>query len=392
MIGKVQLKDGKVKWNQDVRFLQRVDRNRWRSGIFSQDVHHCNFFTKFRLGNLQTRSSSCLCSTTSIGQEKEMMEFVFRIQKKSRNSRKDSRKDIGRSSVLERKRSGMELFLYTPEGKWDSTVAQMVERFKDTGHPEFKSISALSRGILKKKNNRDTIHINADASKTELLFRIIHSVNQFSIYGAVSNWCEKFGLIADERGQERIHEKGESVTKEILKGVNSQEVNSLVPPRPAYGNRSRGNIQDFESLSETNRFTRVCEDAIFVHRVASGMSYKTRLDEDDGFGQLIPLCREETFSRVNPRSRAFATIPLTSVKLQEVKLLVSSPRVASGNSLRVNIQDFESLSETMRLTRVCEGALFVHQTRTTVLGRSFHCAENTFPSKPTGRNNCWTSH
>ena len=39
----------------------------------------------------------------------------------------------------------------TPEGKWNSTANLMVERFKDTGHPVFKSISALSRGILKKK-------------------------------------------------------------------------------------------------------------------------------------------------------------------------------------------------------------------------------------------------
>ena len=38
------------------------------------------------------------------------------------------------------------------------------------------------------------------------------------------------------------------------------------------------------------------------------MSYKNRLDEDDGFGQSIPLCREYTLSRVNPRSRVFAAI------------------------------------------------------------------------------------
>ena len=54
--------------------------------------------------------------------------------------------------------------------KEDSTATQMMERFKDTGHPVFKSISALSRGILKKKFNRDTIHFNADASNTEFLF------------------------------------------------------------------------------------------------------------------------------------------------------------------------------------------------------------------------------
>ena len=30
---------------------------------------------------------------------------------------------------------------------WNSSAIQMVERFKDTGHRVFKSISALSRGI-----------------------------------------------------------------------------------------------------------------------------------------------------------------------------------------------------------------------------------------------------
>ena len=110
------------------------------------------------------------------------MEFVFRIQKEARNTRTflgpgDEKKWYGTLPC-------------TPEGKWDSTATQMVERFKDTDHPVFKGISALSRGVQKKKNNRDTIHFNADASNTELLVRIIHSVKQLRFYGAVSNWCE----------------------------------------------------------------------------------------------------------------------------------------------------------------------------------------------------------
>ena len=96
--------------------------------------------------------------------------------------------------------------LCASEGMWNSTAIQMVERFKDTGHPVFKSTSALSRGILKRKNNNDTLHFNADASNTELLFRIIHSVNQLSIYGAVSNWCEQFGWTDEEKGQEKQRE------------------------------------------------------------------------------------------------------------------------------------------------------------------------------------------
>ena len=93
---------------------------------------------------------------------------------------------------------------YTPEGKCDSTATQMVERSKDTCHPVFISISALSRGTLKKKNNRDTIHFNADASNTELFLRITYSVNQLSFYGAVSNKCEPFDLTEEEKEQERL--------------------------------------------------------------------------------------------------------------------------------------------------------------------------------------------
>ena len=40
------------------------------------------------------------------------------------------------------------------------------------------------------------------------------------------------------------------------------------------------------------------------------MNYKTRLDEDDGVGQIIPWCREYTLSRVNPQSRVFAAVPV----------------------------------------------------------------------------------
>ena len=94
-----------------------------------------------------------------------------------------------------------------------------------------------------------------------------------SIYGAVSNWCEQCGLTEEEQGP-----------KGVLTSVKSHEVNLLASsPRLASGSSLRGNIQDFESLSE--RFARVCEDAIFVHRVPAGMTYKTRPDEKDGFGQ-----------------------------------------------------------------------------------------------------------
>ena len=106
----------------------------------------------------------------------------------------------------------------------------------------------------KKKNN-------VDASNTELLFRIMHSVNQLSVYGAVTNWCEQFGLTEEEKGQEK---QKESVTKGVLTCVKSQEVKLLVfPPKLVSVNSSRENIQDFESLSETIRFAN-------LHRSGTG--------------------------------------------------------------------------------------------------------------------------
>ena len=172
---------------------------------------------------------------------------------------------------------------------------------------------------MEKKNNRDTMHFNADASNTEHLFRIIHSVNMLSIYGAVSNWCEQFGLTEEQKEQKRPLGRKESVTKGVLSSVNSQEVKLLVSsPRLASGNSLRRNIQDFESLSETSRFTSVCEDAICVHLVW-----------DDVFGQLIPLCRGCTFSRVKPQSRAFRKF----LAVMDLKLQFHHPMIHHGHPM-----------------------------------------------------------
>ena len=42
---------------------------------------------------------------------------------------------------------------YKIEGKWDSIATEMVDHVK-TGHPVFKGISALSRGIRKRNGHR----------------------------------------------------------------------------------------------------------------------------------------------------------------------------------------------------------------------------------------------
>ena len=77
------------------------------------------------------------------------------------------------------------IYLYKPERKWNSVAAQMQQRFEETGHPIFTCVTALSRGILKRMKNKDSLHFTAETSNIELLFRNIHFARQLSINGAV---------------------------------------------------------------------------------------------------------------------------------------------------------------------------------------------------------------
>ena len=93
------------------------------------------------------------------GQRKVMKRIVFRIQNKSRCMRKDSRKDTGRSSVLQAMTSGKVAYSF------ERITSQIVERFKETSDPDFKGANAFCRGFLRRKTHRDTIHVNADAKE-----------------------------------------------------------------------------------------------------------------------------------------------------------------------------------------------------------------------------------
>ena len=91
---KIQLQDVKVKWMDSkcpiltINCWESMEKQLSSSGTFSQDLRHCRFFRKpmmicengtSNLRNSRTGSSSCQCSTISIGKEKETMEFVFRV-------------------------------------------------------------------------------------------------------------------------------------------------------------------------------------------------------------------------------------------------------------------------------------------------------------------------
>ena len=81
----------------------------------------------------------------------------------------------------------------SPQGAWDNIAEQMLLELAESGHPTFRATTPLSRGTLK-SNGRGklSMHFAADVDTIDTIYRIILSVNQLSVYGAVAAVCEEF--------------------------------------------------------------------------------------------------------------------------------------------------------------------------------------------------------
>ena len=99
----------------------------------------------------------------------------------------------------------------------------MLQRFEETDNAIFTSVTAMSRGVLKRVKSQETIHFTAETPSTELLFQIIHSANQRSIYGAVSSWSGQPSPNETEPILQKFVTSEESVNTVTLKSVSSQK-------------------------------------------------------------------------------------------------------------------------------------------------------------------------
>ena len=78
----------------------------------------------------------------------------------------------------------------------------MLLEFAETKHPIFRATTPLSRGQLKSKGRgKLSIHFTADQDTVDTIYRIILSVNQLSVYGAVAGVCEEFEDHQDRTGE-----------------------------------------------------------------------------------------------------------------------------------------------------------------------------------------------
>ena len=93
----------------------------------------------------------------------------------------------------------------SPQRICDKLAEKMLIEFAESGCPIFRATTPLSTCQLKSKGHgKLSIHFAADELTIETIFRIIISVNQLSIYGAVAATCEEFENHQDRSGEPKI--------------------------------------------------------------------------------------------------------------------------------------------------------------------------------------------
>ena len=180
----------------------------------------------------------------------------------------------------------------SPQGEWDHVAEDMLLRFAESGHPIFRATTPLSRGQLKSKGKgKLSIHFSADTDTIDTIYRIILSVNQLSVYGAVAAICEEYEDHPDNTGEPVILE-GQSIVLGKVKGE--------APAREELEDSKiilQKYFQQVKLLSPENRLGKFCKEAGFMSVI--GQYFVTRNASE--FLHTV-ACREYTLPLDDPAS------------------------------------------------------------------------------------------
>ena len=97
-------------------------------------------------------------------------------------------------------------------------------------------------------------HYNSDSATAELLFRMIISVNQLSLYGAVSDWCGELAQQISEHSSSSTARPVAEMNDESESRISPSVVSILTNPPsmyvPVQGDFLRSHNKRFENLPE----------------------------------------------------------------------------------------------------------------------------------------------
>ena len=163
------------------------------------------------------------------------------------------------------------------EGEWDKVAELMMIKFGESGHPVFRATSPLSRGMLKSKGGGNlSVHFFADGDTIETVFRTIISVNQLSIYGAVSDMCEECNTCHDRTGRNVVAGQSNPLFVPSVMKTHIPLTDDLAQEEDL--------LQRFtervEKLSQQDRVSKFCTDAGFPTTVEIGQYFMTKDTEE----------------------------------------------------------------------------------------------------------------
>ena len=143
-----------------------------------------------------------------------------------------------------------------------------------------------------------SIHFTADQDTIDTIYRIILSVNQLSVYGAVAAICDEYESHQDGTGQPVIL-VGQSIVLGEVKAEAPLHDENPMNDQIIW----QQYIQQIESLSPENKVSRFCMEAGFMRVVEVGQYFVTK-DTGD-FRQFRSVaCREYILPRDDPASQA----------------------------------------------------------------------------------------
>ena len=172
---------------------------------------------------------------------------------------KNFQQDIGHSSDLDQKTKWYSTYNDRPQGKWDNVVELMMIKFGKSGHPVFRVTSPLSRRTPKSKREENySSHFCADGDTIETVFQTIISVNQQSIYGAVSDFGKECSTCQTNTGRPVLAEQSDP----LFASANLM----IMTPGPSIEILAKENLmqkykEQVERLPQSDRLIKICTDA-----------------------------------------------------------------------------------------------------------------------------------
>ena len=271
------------------------------------------------MNSSNTGSSSCSCTTTSYGENKETQKSVRTFQLKLRIMLADSRSDVGLFGDLDQRRKGTELALINQKeigtkllNKWCSILQKAVIL-------SFVPPVPLKEENWEAKKRERRLLISPVVNKNiELILRTVMSANQLSIYGAVADICTEVSKDTMASGKPEVHAAQDPLeTMEILTEPPTADSRTMNSDGEICCKNTSNNSNNYQTLrSYPNSAPMLVWELIKEDNISSHLIQKDRaeryicaenfrcletvwdLDQEAGFVIIRKLAQSWTFTFV----------------------------------------------------------------------------------------------